>query len=109
MTFNDPYTIVEVNDVTASRSTFTTYTNTSGRTMFLLITIDANVTAANGYAYIIEYINGVQIAESGMVGSSVVLRAALQSCILIKPGNTYRVEHFNGLGTCTISKWIEAY
>ena len=91
-----------VTDVTASRATGTTYTNTTGRP--ILLTYGGNAAAAgNSYVYI--QVNGTNMAVLGGASGAATNSLQISSVSLVVPaGATYAVQK---TGTFTTQFWTE--
>ena len=87
-------------DVTASRALSTTYTNTTGRPMEVLVTLYAPAANANPILNLI--ISGVTRAIGGCYGSTTY--AFLSG--IVPSGATYAVTS-TGTGGYTLNKWME--
>lgn len=86
-------------DVTGSRVLGTTYTNTTGKPIFVFVSLLAS--ASGGYANVA--VNGVVVSStSGASGSS---NFSSPGTILVPPSSTYSVTSI--FGPVTLNKWME--
>lgn len=81
------------NDVTASRALSTTYTNSTGRPIF--VSVSGSVNSA---AEMSVLVNGVQVGKQTSPGGSVMCITAI-----VPPGATYRVQ----IGSGSLQTWFE--
>lgn len=104
-----PAYVMSVVDVTTSRAFSVNYTNSTGKTLFLTISLLSSVTVAGGQA--IALLTGNGITNSTVVGlnAAPVMSAYVELTSIIKSGKAYRLEAFETNGTIAITKWIEAY
>jgi len=106
--------ISHVDDVTASRAIDgTVYTNTTGRTIYLFVSIVLGILAIGDYAQINIYVNslnkgGVRVQPIG--GASPIGYFGHIIPQAVPPGATYRfVTAVTGTGTVTKNIWTESY
>lgn len=89
-------------DVTASRADATTYTNSTGRPIFISVSISSGSTAFD-VAVGEGYVDGVQVAGSRAVTPvAAVVVITLAWCV--PAGSTYKLD---GMLSGTITKWSE--
>lgn len=111
--FDDPpYNIISIIDQTGSRLIDgTVYTNTTGRTLFVYVTIQCVIGATPNVATC-TFVAGAPSFTLGFVGTGNPIGAAqqMQGVFVVAPGATYRATA-NAGATSTVSlvKWIEAY
>jgi hypothetical protein len=107
-----PYTIIQVDDVTASRALNTVYTNTTGRTMF--------VTVSTGHSLINSGERSKAYGESpavtkvqsivGVFGTVINNIFYFETTLMVKPGDTYKIRSdLTGAAQLTIIAWTEAW
>lgn len=97
-----------VNNVTASRAFTTTYTNTTGRTLYVLVTVYLQITLAGGTAFVQALVNAISYL-SGLANAANGHNEYRICSFFVPPGATYRLNKTEANGTCTIQTWIEAY
>lgn len=88
-------------DVSSSRSSGTTYTNSTGRPICVNVT---GVGAATGSVSLEIAVNGVVIARNTVYGSGSSYRPFVSA--IVPSGSTYTVASF-GSGTPSIERWFE--
>jgi len=103
-----------INNVTGSRAIDgTTYTNNTGKTMFVSITVNHHIQTAPASTYITLAVNGVDISRSAIAYSSAGGILDTVDCLTtqVPPGGTYSVSQAQiGAGSATVlSYWSEAY
>lgn len=101
--------IQSVNDVTASRALTTTYTNNSGRTLYVIVTMQHSITVANGSAFVTGVVVGISAVISGILQGAAGHQTYQECVFFVPPGATYRVNTQVVNGTNTMTSWIEAY
>ena len=92
-----------MSDVLASRAVGVTYTNSSGRHLFVLLSASSGDNAAR-YMYV--YINGSPISNSKVTENNGTGYQRLNSTVsfIVPPGQTYAVS---GSGTLNLYAWQE--
>lgn len=100
--------VVSVSDVTASRSLNTNYTNQTGRTKFVTVSMRCTATLITDQAYSRAKLNGVSICFAGtfaLASSDVIHTMTFE----VPPQSVYRVEDIkSGGGNVIITTWSEA-
>ena len=93
-------------DVTASRAIDgTAYQNTSGRPLFVAITLQGTGTGEEGYAIAYTDSNATPTTEVGRCSASFDASVQYgQVSFVVLPSNYYKVTHS---GTGTLRKWFE--
>jgi hypothetical protein len=113
MPFNTqpPWNVTTFLNVAASRNFGTGYTNTTGKTMFVLISFNHVITAAIGAAYVI--VNspiGVQLVAQAGIWAGVQDQAHKSTIMfVVQPGNDYFVQATAVDGYNTIAGWFEIW
>lgn len=107
-----PYNIFQIVDQTAGRAWGNVYTNTSSRTLIVIITTQHNI-VGDLMCYITAVVAGSIVAQSGhnWSGTPVGFTATEYSTItfLVPPGSTYElVTTAIGGNSNTLGVWIEA-
>jgi hypothetical protein len=107
---NVPISHVDIH-TTATRNFGVDYTNNTGRTIFLGITILHQIPTVSDNAYAAVVINGTVISRSGYeIGNSPGETMTTSQMAAVKPGQTYRCNSFvGGTGTNTLVAWIESW
>lgn len=113
MPFNTspPWNITTLSDVTASRAFGVEYTNTTGKTMFVIISIDHGLTANTGRAFVVvESPHQIQqVAQGGiMQGFDTQQHKSTLICV-ISPGVNYYVSEDAWAGYNNIIRWFELW
>jgi hypothetical protein len=93
-----PTLFSSVNDVTSSRALNTTYTNSTGKPIMVMVTC-VEVDTSNSYLISTMYINGSDVAAAQSTGSVFV-------CGIVPPGASYSVNNTNN---ALLSTWTETY
>jgi hypothetical protein len=86
-------------DVLASRALATTYYNTTGKPISVLVSADNNV--ANGYMTAV--VNGITIATSSQISTANYYMSPLT--FIVPPAGTYSIV--SGANTTTLRRWLE--
>lgn len=81
-------------DVTASRASATTYTNTTGKP--ILVSIEFSY-ASNSRNIVVD---GVQVSSASSTAATFTKRVGI--CAIVPPGSTYRSD-----GAAGINQWAE--
>lgn len=103
---------VIINNVTAQRAFYTVYTNNTGRTVCVLVSVvcfRANVPAPNG-AYVTGFVDGQNVSWAGFFSYGNHLgRAVFQIFMIVPAGITYEVRSYvSGVGsTVDLAFWQE--
>ena len=102
--------IKNVLDLTASKALDTTYTNNTGRTLFLYITVNVAVTTPGGHSWAAGVVNGQTIAFEGVSNdASATMEYVLVLPFAVPPGKTYSVTSVIFNGFVTLYRWVEAW
>lgn len=106
--------ISHVENVTASRWLNAGFVNTTGKTLFVSITLDFKVTTLAGRAMAYGKMGvgtGIIImAASGIVDCVIVnMRLLVEMFFPVSPGETYRVDTDLLYGLIDVYSWIESY
>lgn len=89
-------------DMTASRSSGVTYTNTTGRPITVSLGVNCS---ASGVAYTYVYINGLNMNYVGQgSGASPNTLYSSIATFIVPAGNTYSIAT---TGNLTVAKWME--
>jgi len=92
----------------------TTYTNNTGKTLFVTVSCICAAPAIGDLAYFIARVDGAYDVDGGGYGSGAVT-IAMASAIFsltytVRPGQTYRINTMTfGTGAVTLREWLEAY
>jgi hypothetical protein len=98
-----------ITDVTTSRAIDgTVYTNTTGKTMFVMVAALCTVTVAAGMAFIRPIVAGFSMSASGLV-SAPIMSIEAEITFAVPPGATYSVATYATNGNCIKDKWVESY
>lgn len=106
-----PFTLVAVSlghgqtwqNLTASRAFGVTYTNSTNRPIFVVIT-GTTPSGANG-AFTVT-VNGVIVAENGIVGNGGSSgQHRIPTSVIVPPGGTYSAQQ--SVATSTLDRWVE--
>ena len=90
-------------DVTGSRAFGTTYTNSTGKPIFIVVT-GTTPSGANG-AFTLT-IGGVIVAENGIVGNGGNSgQHRIPTSAIVPPGSTYSAQQ--SVATSTLDRWVE--
>ena len=111
-----PYRFGVVQTVTASRSIGTTYTNTTGKNLLVVVLVDFTALSVSVlidlYGYM-EYVvgGGLQtVMEWSFAGMAAVNDDHIYTAtFVVPPGCQYRLVDGSANVTTTLVKWIEAY
>ena len=101
-----------INDVKASRAFGVTYTNTTGKTMFVFVGLAHTVMSALGNAFVNGLVGGVNRGFSKLyTADAQLLITATTMTLVVPPGSTYRLNSTVAEvgSTNTITEWTEAY
>lgn len=113
MPFNTqpPYNLGIVEDVTVSRALGVNYTNNTGRTMFVFVSVRCTTGAAPNMAYAASQINSSDISYAGYEsGVPAGLNTNFTLPFAVPPGGVYSVgASVSGTGAVFLRRWIEAY
>lgn len=106
-----PYSLMKVEDKTASRNLGQNYTNTTGRTLFIFCNIVAQVTVLNDTALAYTTIDGV---NGNVVGHEANIAFAARSRFIlafaVMPGSTYAINTIQtDNGFVLKGNWTECY
>lgn len=111
--------VMTVTNVTASRAfsdgdVAKHYTNNTGKTLFVLISIEHIVSVDGGYAVSGFTGNNMPIQNVGLgnntpVGASGNTGLYTTTMYVVKPDNSYWIDQYNSNGSMTILSWIEIY
>lgn len=105
-----PYNIISVNDVYFSRSIGTTYTNNTGRTMFVMASMRSETPLVTDNARVQAVMNGAAQNEMGLPPGVAGAVAMFAVNIVVPPGGTYRFSTIlSGTGSVNVVGWIESY
>ncbi len=103
--------VMNVQNVTASRSFGVNYTNITGKTLFVNLYISCNVASVGGNALItiqspqVTVLGYAGIVSGGTPGETMCASVSL----IVPPGVTYRFNDVSTGGTVSIQSWIELY
>lgn len=105
-----PYNIIAVNQVTASRALGASYINTSGRTMFVSLTIEARAPEAGDQTVVTLKVNTDTVGSLGIDAGTSVIEIRCMGVMIVPPGGSYETSVSTvGTGNSVISRWVEAY
>lgn len=111
---NPPFSILASADVTVGRAFAVTYTNNTGRTMFVNVTIQQTWIASSARNSLELIVGGVQTGQAGWLVTPAFGAALEDDCFTllsfwVMPGQTYRIQQtVTGGSTNTIAFWIES-
>lgn len=114
MPFNTqpPYSVEHVSNLIASRALDTDYINTTGRTIYVNVTVYCMKAAFGDDARIWGEVDTVQYAQAGFeaqAGSSPII-AMVCLYFPVKAGSSYKVgKYTTGGGSCVLQNWIESW
>lgn len=103
--------IITVTNVTASRAIDgTLYTNTTGRTLIIIVTVECVSTVNNDAATVLLVVNEITHSVIGLDKGIAGLHIQCAGTIMVPPGQTYRANtSASGGGSVTLTRWIESY
>ena len=112
MPFNTqpPYNIQTVAQVTASRALGVDYTNNTGKTMFVSLTVEARAPVAGDQTITTLKVNTDTVGTLGIDAGTSVIEIRCMGMMCVRPGAIYGTTVTNvGTGNTIISRWVESW
>jgi hypothetical protein len=107
---NPPFNVISAQELHTTRALSNVYTNNTGRTIFLNVTVYHIVTVAGGWGQVIGKLNGTPVTKvSTNTGASALNDdGAISLTMFIPPGKTYEIAASSSNMTWTLTYWQEA-
>ncbi len=102
--------IIHIDDLTASRQLVANYTNTTGKTMYVNVTVLLNTPLNTDIATLTANINGVTMAATGLYTGVAGHYHYSSLTLTVRPGDVYKFQsNIFGTGSVVLWKWMESY